>query len=194
MPNIKQSFLIFFSVSIIIWIISYFSHLGQKQFHSIDARTFDTKINNIYWIEFDESGVISHEFYSPEVTSSTNNNAYKIKKPHLKVTQNNENWEIVSKYAHTSNQTEKIKLIKDVKIHHSSPNNPNISKMTTDHLVYLPKTKIAKTSDWVKITLGESVLYSKGLEADFEQNKKIKLNAVYGQYATNSKNSILPTS
>lgn len=194
MPNIRQSLLIFISALLIVWIVSYFTNVKQNKFQRINSQSFDTLIHNVHWIEFDEHGMISHEFYAPTISSSSKNKFYNISNPLLKVTQDNESWEIISKYAYASSGSQKIRLQKDVNIKHLSSSNKNISEMTTDSLTYLPKSKIAKTKDKVKITLGESVLYSKGFKADFEHDKKIQLNAVNGQYAVNSKDNILPTS
>jgi hypothetical protein len=174
--------------------VGYFTHVKQNKFQRINSKSFDTLINNVHWIEFDEHGNISHEFFAPTITSSSKNKFYNINNPLLKVTQKNESWEIISKYAYASSNSEKIKLHKDVNIKHLSSDNKNISEMTTDSLTYLTKSKIAKTKDKIKITIGESILYSTGFKADFEHDKKIKLNAVNGHYAVNTKDSLIPTS
>ena len=60
--------------------------------------------------------------------------------------------------------------------------------MKTDVLRYLPLIKKAETLNMVTISLGDNIIHSQGLEAYFDNNKKIKLGQTHGQYYPNKIN------
>jgi lipopolysaccharide export system protein LptC len=186
MLRIKQSILIILSLAGMIWLGYKISQMTtHDENYRINATTFDSLLTNIHWVEFDEKGNIAQEFYSPLVKNDPKTNLYHIMKPLLKLTQDSEFWEIQSNYADASQTNDQIELKENVLIKHITPKHPEMSTMKTDHLSYHPKLKKADTNDKVTITMGENILQSQGLEASFEDNKKIKLGSVTGHYQPN---------
>lgn len=149
--------------------------------------TFDSLLTNIHWVEFDELGKISQEFFSPEIKSIPQKHLYHIKTPRLKLSEHKDTWEILSRYAIVAQNKETIDLKKRVFIKHFSSDHSKISIIQTDVLRYLPKQKKAETKDLVTISLGNNIIHSKGLEAYFDQNKQFKLGQSYGQYRPSNK-------
>jgi LPS export ABC transporter protein LptC len=186
MLRIKQSILIILSLTGLIWLGHKIIQMTQHdENYRINATTFDSLLTNIHWVEFDEKGQITQEFYSPLVKNDPKDNLYHIMKPLLKLTQDSEFWEIQSNYADASQANDQIDLKDNVLIKHITPKHPEMSTMKTEHLRYHPKVKKADTDDKVIITMGENILQSQGLEASFENNKKIKLGSVSGHYQPN---------
>ncbi len=142
----------------------------------------DSLLTNVHWIEFNEQGQITQEFFAPKVIGDALQNCYHIQHPLLKLSQNDELWEIQSHHANAAQNTDTINLIHKVRIKHTNTKKSTVSVMKTEHLNYLPKQKKANTNDKVTINMGENILHSIGLEASFEDNKKIKLGTVSGHY------------
>lgn len=182
MSYLKQSIYI-----VLIFVLLWFGYRYLNQTHTkipnqINAQTFDSLLTNVHWVEFNEQGEINQEFFSPEVKSIPLKHLYHIKTPRLRLSENQESWEICSRYAHVSQNKETIDLKKNVFIKHFSQTNTRISIMKTDSLRYLPNLKKAETLNLVTIALGENIIRSHGLEAYFDNHKKIKLGKTHAHY------------
>lgn len=188
MSFIRQSILGFLALLGLIW-IGYKISLSAKhqEANAFAKKGLDSLLTNVHWIEFNEQGIISQEFFAPQVIGDALKNCYHIQNPLLKLTQSDEFWEIQSHHADAAQNAETIDLIHKVRIKHTNPQKSMISVMKTEHLKYLPKQKKANTKDKVTINMGENVLHSVGLDASFDDNKKIKLGTVSGHYKPEDK-------
>jgi LPS export ABC transporter protein LptC len=145
-------------------------------------------VKNMHWVEFNEDGHITQEFFSPQVENLPNKKGYHIAHPFLKLQQNQDYWEIKSVYANALQTIDTIELRKKVEIKHFKHPKQEASTIHTEALNYYPKQKRAHTKDLVTILFKDSTIKSQGLEALFENEIKMSLAKVSGNVLTEGHN------
>lgn len=148
----------------------------------ISNNSFDSLITNVHWIEFNEQGDISQEFFSPEIRGYAHQDFYDIFTPLFKLTREKDSWEIHSDYAKAYHHSDQIDLNENVLIKHEIQNHPTPAILKTKHLKYLVKKQIASTTDHVTIEQGNNILHSEGMIASFAEDQTFKLGHVLGSY------------
>ncbi|GEM_PF-3313242 len=183
MSRTRQSFLIF-----LIGVITLAYGYRQLKSNHPQARhvsskpSFDSLIRNVHWIEFNEHGEISQEFFSPEIRGYANQDFYDIITPLFKLTRENELWEIQSNFAKAYHHSEKIDLNDNVLIKHMTAKSKNPAILKTKHIQYLVKEQKAQTKHHVILEQGKNIIHSDGMIASFKEHETLKLGNVLGSY------------
>lgn len=181
MSNLRKSFLAFVA-GVVFLILTPWLH--QKPKIGQDLRLspqLDALVRHLHWIEFDEMGKLSQEFFAPEVKSLPNQQGYFIHHPYLKLRQNTDHIEIQAQNAHLTHNSDTIQLQHQVLIHRFNTNQEKIATIKTELLNYHPKQKLAETSTLVTFEFQDSFFESQGLKVFFEHEKYIQLSKVKGQ-------------
>lgn len=183
MQRTRQNFLIFLLLVMTIGYGYWFLKPSQPMLkQNMSKNAFDSLITNVHWIEFDERGDVSQEFFSPEIRGYANQDFYDIMTPLFRLTREKDSWEIHSDFAKAYHQSDQIDLNENVLIKHQIQNHPTPAILKTQHLKYLVKKQIATTKHHVTIEQGSNVLHSEGMVANFSETQTLKLGHVLGQY------------
>jgi LPS export ABC transporter protein LptC len=183
MSRTRQSFLILF-IGVITLVYGYWQLKAchPKTRYAIAKPSFDSLISNVHWIEFNERGEISQEFFSPEIRGYANENFYDIITPLFKLTREQELWEIQSNFAKAYHHSDKIDLNENVLIKHMSPNSKTPAILKTQQIQYLVKEQKAQTKHHVILEQGNNIIHSDGMIASFKEHETLHLGNVLGSY------------
>lgn len=183
MSRTQQGFLIFL-LGLMAFIFGYwlFKPNHPKLGQEIAKPAFDSLINNLHWIEFNERGEISQEFFSPEIRGYANKDFYNITNPLVKLVGEQELWEIQSNFAKAYDHNNKIDLNENVLIKRINPKNKTPAILKTKHIEYLVQEKKVQTKHHVTLEQGKNIIQSDGMVASFKEHETLKLGNVLGSY------------
>lgn len=184
MSNLRKSFLAFIAGLFFVILTPWLHQTNKETKLNMMPIQLNALIENMHWIEFDEQGDIAQEYFSPKLESLPDQQGYHITQPLLKLSKNQERWEIQAKFAHAQQALELVELKQNVEIKHFKDPNQQPSTMKTHSLNYHPKEKRADTQELVAILFQDSVIQSQGLNAYFDPSPKIYLTQVSGKIHT----------
>ena len=182
MSFIRKSILIIFIAVNLAWLafsqLYRFKPLKIEETHQIK---FNALLSHVHWSEYDNQGIITHQFYAPLVKNISNQMNI-IYSPDLKLQNEKESWQIKAKYAKTIGGLDTIELTQNVQIKHLENQATLASYLETEKLIYYPKTQEAHTKDPVTFSQGDNVIHSLGMDASFANSTHIKLGQANGTY------------
>jgi LPS export ABC transporter protein LptC len=189
MSYIRKSLLIIFITLNLVWLafsqLHVFNTLKIEEPHQLN---FNALLSHVHWSEYDNQGIISHQFYAPLV-KNISNHLNIIYSPNLRLQNDKETWQIKAKFAKTIEGLDTIELRKDVKIKHMDDKSKQPSFLLTENLTYHPKTQEAHTKAPVTFNQGDNVIHSQGMDANFSNSTHIKLGEVEGVYHPENSNT-----
>jgi lipopolysaccharide export system protein LptC len=188
--NIKHLFVTIILIAIFAG-VSALALLEAKKITGVHINASDAPdffMTNATYVEFDQNGNISNQFYTTKITHFVANNNYIFDNPRMKMYNPNEQpWDITANKGRSESGKSKVYLWDNVKVTQAaSPNNPDFDITTTSLTVY-PDIKFAETNDPVTIIQGGSVAKAIGAKADFKSGTVSLLSNVECQYQTEQK-------
>jgi lipopolysaccharide export system protein LptC len=171
----------FSSVSILALLEAKKIILGHR--NAVDAPDFF--MTNTTYIQFDQNGNISNQFYTSKIIHFANNNNYVFNNPRIKMYNTNElPWDITANKGRSEGGKSKVYLWDNVKVVQTSNSKTNDFDITTTSLTVYPSIKFAETNDPVIIVQGKSIAKAVGAKADFKSGTVSLLSNVECEYQT----------
>jgi len=185
--NIKNIFItivllaIFSSVSILALLEA--KKITDGHTNAVDAPDFF--MTNATYVQFDQNGNISNQFYTSKIIHFTANNNYTFDNPRMKMYNTNEQpWDITANKGRSEGGKSKVYFWDNVKVVQTASPGTTDFDITTTSLTVYPSIKFAETSDPVIIIQGESIAKAIGAKADFKSGTVSLLSNVECEYQT----------
>ncbi|MEI8055291.1 MAG: LPS export ABC transporter periplasmic protein LptC [bacterium] len=151
--------------------------------HANAADAPDFFMTNTTYVQFDQNGNISNQFYTSKIIHFTTNNNYTFDNPCMKMYSANEQpWNITANKGRSEGGKDKVYLWDNVKVTQAASTETTDFDITTTSLTVYPSTKFAETSDSVVIIQGESIAKAVGAKADFKSGTVSLLSNVECEY------------
>ena len=182
MYYIRKNILRFFTIlSLICFAYIYMQSFKPLKTTPLTPQSFDFKLFNVSWFEYDVNGDLSQSFFAPEIKKSAYLDEHEVTSPLLKLNKEHNAWEIKANFAKTKKGLETIVLNDNVEIKILNTDNKQTSVLNTTSLTYHPKTQIAHTKAAVDFKNGNNLIHSQGMKADLANKKTLHLGHVTGQ-------------
>lgn len=145
--------------------------------------TTDTVIHQLTLHQYDTSGSLLNSLTSPLIRHIPKNNQHWLKNPVIVINQPNQSaWEIKADHAIALHGGEKITFNHHVHIHQNKDERSDESTLTTEQIIYYPKTKKAFTSKDILFEQPGNRVQSTGMKADLNTKHIQLLSQARGVY------------
>lgn len=162
------------------WIRSY-HHLPHLLDKDTLAKTTNITVYDLQYRQFDLNGNIVHFLETPCLQHVPKNDIHRLTTPHLIVVKpNQEPWEIHAEQGVARSGGKTITLQRHVRVQQHKPHEDTL--LSTEHLIYYPHEKKAKSDDEVTLTQAGNSVRSKGFTADLAENHIHLLSNARGHY------------
>lgn len=144
----------------------------------------------IYGLEvkqFNDKGVLVNELHTPMLTHVQAQDKHILKDPEIRIVQQEGKpaWKIESQEAVALHNGEEITFYRQVRVEQPKGENSPGSLLTTEQIVYYPKTNQAMTDLPVMFAQPGTVVHSTGMRADLAKQQVQLLHQARGSYVPN---------
>lgn len=165
------------------WYYSNHSNILNRLDSEALANSVETTVSHLKVRQFDTEGSLVNLLTTPEMQHIQNGDVYLFQKPHILVSQEEQQpWDIRSNSAKSFQGGKSITFIGNVIVKQNAGKDVQASTLKTEEVTYYPKEKKASTDLLVTYEQPGNVIQSQGMNAYLDEKRVELLHQARGSY------------